>query len=152
MPAGTRPTTDVSQPAHEGELVRAAGGVVWRRRPDGGGQEIVLVHRGRYDDWSFPKGKLDPGESWEEAAVREVREETGILPLLGHELASTEYVDSHGRPKLARYWAMAVGDDTGFTPNDEIDAREWMPVADVAARLSYDRDRAVLESFLRSTE
>ena len=130
-------------------MVRAAGGIVWRAAP-GGGPEIVLVHRDRYDDWTFPKGKLDPGETWEQAAVREVFEETGIVPVLGPEVASTEYVDSKGRPKQARYWAMAVAADTGFAPDDEISAREWVHVDDVPTRLTYDRDTAVIEAFLRS--
>ena len=128
-------------------VVRAAGGVVWRTSPKG--REVVLVHRDRYDDWTFPKGKLDPGESWEQAAVREVFEETGIVPVLGRELAATEYVDSKGRPKRARYWAMAVAADTGFSPDDEITARVWVDVEQVAARLTYDRDVEVLEAYLR---
>jgi 8-oxo-dGTP pyrophosphatase MutT (NUDIX family) len=136
--------TDVADGA---DIVRAAGGLVWRPSP--GGREVVLVHRDRYDDWTFPKGKLDPGESWEQAAVREVFEETGIVPVIGPELASTDYVDSKGRPKRARYWAMALAADTGFAPDDEITARVWVDVEQVAARLTYARDVEVLESFLR---
>jgi 8-oxo-dGTP pyrophosphatase MutT (NUDIX family) len=128
------------------EVVRAAGGVVWR---DGaGGLEILLVHRDRYGDGSFPKGKLDPGESWEEAAVREVREETAITPVLGRELASTDYLDRHRRPKRARYWAMTVARDDGFVPDEEISAVDWVPIDQVADRLTYPRDLDVLRSFL----
>ena len=129
--------------------MRAAGGVVWRAEPSGG-HEVVLVHRDRYDDWTFPKGKLDPGESWEQAAVREVFEETGVVPVLGPELASTDYVDHKGRPKRARYWAMTVAADTGFAPGDEISARVWVGSDDLADRLTYDRDLEVVRSFLRS--
>src|ERR671931_615493 len=89
----------------EAAEVRAAGGVVWRRSTDGG-IELALVHRPRYDDWSFPKGKLDPGESWEAAALREVREETGLECTLGRELPPTGYRDPKGRSKAVRYWLM----------------------------------------------
>ena len=129
-------------------LVRAAGGVVGRTSDDGS-TEVLVVHRARYDDWTFPKGKLDPGETWEEAAVREVHEETGVVVALGPELASVDYIDNRGRPKRARYWAMTVVEDTGFTPNAEITAREWLPVDEVSHRLSYPRDVSVLEAFLQ---
>ncbi len=127
------------------ELVRAAGGVVWRR--NGETVEVLLVHRDRYDDWSFPKGKLDPGESWEQAAVREVFEETGVVGVLGDELGATDYVDHKGRPKRARYWAMGVAVDTGFEADDEISALVWMPVDEAAGLLTYGRDLSVLRSF-----
>lgn len=128
------------------DLVRAAGGVVWRRAGDI--VEVLLVHRDRYDDWSFPKGKLDPGESWEQAAVREVFEETGVVGVLGDELGSTDYVDHKGRPKRARYWAMAVAVETGFEADDEISGRAWVPLDEVHGRLTYARDEAVLETFV----
>ena len=130
-------------------VVRAAGGVVWRTGPDDQ-VEVLLVHRERYDDWTFPKGKLDPGESWEEAAVREVHEESGVVAALGPELGATDYRDSTDRPKRARYWAMTVIEDQGFAPDHEISARAWLSPADAAARLSYARDLPILESFLRS--
>ena len=131
--------------ADDHDVVRAAGGLVWREVS--GVREILIVHRTRYDDWSFPKGKLDPGETWEQAALREVHEETGIVADLGEELASTDYVDHRGRPKQARYWAMSVVSDDGFEAGDEITAREWVAVDDLPSRLTYPRDVAVLESF-----
>lgn len=103
-----------------------------------------MVHRPRYDDWTFPKGKLDPGETWEQAAVREVWEETGMVAVLGPELASTQYLDRFDRPKRVRYWAMAVAVDTGLPPGDEVDERRWVSPAEANAMLSYDRDRDVL--------
>jgi 8-oxo-dGTP diphosphatase len=119
--------------------VKAAGGVVLR---DG---RIALVHRPRYDDWSLPKGKLDPGESWEECAVREVQEETGLRCTLGRELSSTSYTDRKGRAKVVRYWVMDIAEDDGFTPDDEVDELRWLAPDEAAALLSYPHDAALIE-------
>ena len=132
--------------AADQDVVRAAGGLVWRDR--GPVREVLIVHRVQYDDWSFPKGKLDPGETWEQAARREVHEETGIVARLGAELASTDYIDHKGRPKRARYWEMTVVSDDGFEPGDEISARAWVAVDELAERLTYERDVEVLESLV----
>jgi 8-oxo-dGTP diphosphatase len=120
-----------------GDRVDAAGGVVER---DG---RILLVHRPRYDDWTLPKGKLDPGESFEDAALREVEEETGLRCTLGRELPSTRY-EVNGRPKLVRYWLMATQAERDFVPNDETDDVRWVTPDEARALLSYDRDRDVL--------
>jgi 8-oxo-dGTP diphosphatase len=130
--------------------VQAAGAVLWR--PGDAGIEVALVHRPAYDDWSFPKGKLDPGETHEQAAVREVAEETGCAGRLGVELASTSYVDAKGRPKTVRYWAMAVAHEGTFAADGEVDALRWVPVGRVRDELSYAHDLVVLESFLRGVE
>ncbi|HEX8648676.1 MAG TPA: NUDIX hydrolase [Thermoleophilaceae bacterium] len=117
--------------------VFAAGGVVQR---DG---LILIVHRPKYDDWTLPKGKLDPGEGFEEAALREVEEETGLRCELGEELESTTYEDRHGRPKLVRYWEMTpVGGE--FEPNDEVDEVRWVTPEEARGMLSYERDRALV--------
>lgn len=131
--------------ASEDELVRAAGGVVWR--PGTTGDEVLVVHRGKYDDWTLPKGKLDPGESWEQAAVREVYEETAVVPVLGTELAGTAYEDQLGRPKQVRYWEMTVAAEEPFEPGDEISGLLWLGLDDAAERLTYRRDVDVLDSF-----
>ena len=119
------------------EQVRAAGGVVAR---DG---LIALVHRPRYDDWTLPKGKLDAGESFEEAALREIEEETGLCARLVRELPETHY-EVRGRPKVVRYWLMEVESDPGFVPNDEVDELRWLEPAQASALLTYERDRDVL--------
>jgi len=123
--------------------VRAAGGVVWRPGSDGR-PEVCLVHRPRYDDWSLPKGKLDSGEGFEDAALREVEEEIGIRARLGDELPPATYRDNRGRAKLVRYWLMEVEEDLGFQPNDEVDEVVWCTPADAARRASYPFDAELL--------
>lgn len=123
-------------------VVRAAGGVVWRRGPDG--IEVVVIHRARYDDWSLPKGKVDPGETDEQAALREVTEEASVVGVLGPEVARTSYVDHNGRDKVVRYWAMTVGGGR-VDPDNEVDRAEWLPIAAARRRLTYERDRTVLD-------
>jgi 8-oxo-dGTP pyrophosphatase MutT (NUDIX family) len=128
------------------ETVRAAGGVPWRDTSVGG-IEVLLVHRPKYDDWTFPKGKRDPGETDEDCARREVEEETGWSAQLDGELGDISYVDGHGRPKIVRYWAMTLGPGE-FIANDEVDEIAWLSVAEAEGRLSYPRDQAVLERFV----
>ena len=130
--------------------MKAAGGVVWRRGEDG--IRVVLVHRPRYDDWSLPKGKLDRGESWEAAAVREVEEEIGARCALGQELTPIGYTDHKGRSKAVRYWLMEAVDAHAFEPNDEVDEVRWLKGRKALGRLSYPRDRDVLEEALEVLE
>ena len=119
--------------------VRAGGGVVIDRAG-----RVVLVHRPKYDDWTLPKGKLDPGETFEEAARREVEEETGLRCRLVRELPATEYADQKGRRKLVRYWLMEVEADLGFVPGNEVDELRHLPPEAALALLTYDRDHDVL--------
>jgi 8-oxo-dGTP diphosphatase len=123
--------------------VKAAGGVVLRPR-EGGGVEALVVHRPRYDDWSLPKGKLDKGESFEQAALREVLEETGLRCRLGAELDPVTYTDGKGRPKIVRYWRMEAVEDTGFAPNDEVDELAWLELHAAAQRVTYEHDRELI--------
>ena len=122
-------------------VVKAAGGVVVRHGADG--VEVCVVHRPRYGDWTLPKGKLDGGETFEEAALREVREETGLRCSLGRELESTHYTDGKGRPKIVRYWLMEV-DGGEFEPNDEVDELRWLAPGEAIAALTYERDRDLI--------
>jgi 8-oxo-dGTP pyrophosphatase MutT (NUDIX family) len=130
------------------ETVLAAGGVVWRHRDDGT-VEVLLVHRPRNDDWTFPKGKNDAGEPDESCALREVLEETGLRCTLGPELATSRYVDGRGRPKVVRYWAMTVAEEAPWAPDDEVDMLEWLDVREAERRLTYGRDVEVLDGFAR---
>ena len=131
-----------------GLTVEAAGGVVWRRA-DVATLHVLLVHRPGYDDWTFPKGKQDADDvDVEHTALREVLEETGYRCVSGHEIARTEYADRKGRPKRVTYWEMRVVEGA-FRPNDEVDQTRWLSPAAAAALLSYERDRAVLDAFVR---
>jgi 8-oxo-(d)GTP phosphatase len=128
-----------------GEQIRAAGAVVWRDGP--GGLQIAVVHRPKYDDWTLPKGKCEPGEHVLLTAVREVEEETGQRVILGRRL-SASYYKVDGRPKRVDYWAgRSVDPSAPFVPGHEVDDLAWMPMAAAAQRLTYDRDVAVLEEF-----
>ncbi|MFL6055745.1 MAG: NUDIX hydrolase [Actinoallomurus sp.] len=124
--------------------IRAAGAVLWRPGPDGR-PLIALIHRPRYDDWSFPKGKVDRGEHVVRAAAREVWEETGVWPVLGRRLSTVRYLHN-GRPKRVDYWA-AAGDESRFIPSDEVDRIAWLSIAETGERLTYDHDRTVLREF-----
>ena len=96
------------------------------------GSEVLVVHRDRYDDWSFPKGKAEPGETDEDCAVREVEEETGLRCELGDELSSTSYLDARGRPKRVRYWSMRpIGGALAF--RHEVDEARWVSLDDARA-------------------
>ena len=119
------------------DLIRAAGGVVVR---DG---RIAVVHRPKYDDWSLPKGKLEPGETFEQAALREVHEEVGLRCELGRELEPTRYTHKE-RPKIVRYWLMSC-DDGVFDPDDEVDEVRWVTPGEACDLLSYDHDRNLID-------
>ena len=121
--------------------VEAAGGVVVRSGERG--MEICVVHRPRYGDWTLPTGKLDPDETFEEAALREVEEEPGLRCELGPERTSPHYTDGKGRPKIVRYWLMEVVDGE-FEPNDEVDEVRWMTAHEAVDALTYERDRELV--------
>jgi 8-oxo-dGTP diphosphatase len=126
--------------------IEAAGGIVTRERH--GAREILVVHRPRYDDWSLPKGKLEPGETPADAAVREVEEETGARCVLGRALGTTRYVDRKGRDKIVYWWMMTVAGTRSFVPNDEVDEIRWISEGDGPELLTYDLDRRLLADML----
>jgi 8-oxo-dGTP diphosphatase len=130
--------------------VRAAGGLVLRDG-GGGGVEVGVVHRPRYDDWSLPKGKLRRGEGWEQAALREVTEETGMRCELGPELEPETYLDRKGRTKLVRWWLMrARGGE--FEPGDEVDELRWLEPREAQRLLSYEHDRSLVAAHASAGE
>lgn len=140
--------------AASSRVIPAAGVVVFRKGP-----EVLVIHRPKYDDWSFPKGKLDRGEPAAVAAVREVDEETGLHVRLGRPLRAQHYPVRGGR-KTVRYWVgrVAATDEAGrpvdsvagYEPNDEVDQVAWLPVEEAAARLTYARDRRTLREAVQA--
>lgn len=131
-----------------GAPVLAAGCVLWRRSPRDGALEICVVHRPKYDDWSHPKGKLDPGEDPLAGALREVAEETGHSAVPGAELSTVTYRVGD-RPKHVRYWA-AEAVAGRFTPNKEVDRILWLSPAEARARLTRPSDRELVDELLET--
>ncbi len=129
------------------DAVLAAGAVLWRPGTPLAEPEVAIIHRPRYDDWSLPKGKVDPGETEPVTAVREVEEETGYQSHLGRRLAAVSYPVDQSIKKV-RYWAARV---TGgeFSPNAEVDELKWLPVAEAVKALGYPHDRKVLRRFVK---
>jgi 8-oxo-(d)GTP phosphatase len=138
------------QPPNEAPVskaVLAAGAVLWRSDGDAASMEIAIIHRPRYDDWSLPKGKVDPGETEPVAAVREVLEETGYASVLGRRLATVSYPVEQGIKKV-RYWT-ARRVDGEFSPNAEVDELKWLPASEAMKQLEYPHDRKVLRRFTK---
>ena len=131
----------------ETKQIEAAGGLVVRDGAEG--PEVVLVHRPRYDDWSLPKGKLETGESFEDAARREIEEETGLSCELGRELEPNSYIDHKGRPKLVRWFRMTP---TGgeFAANDEVDELRWLSPAEALELVDYEHDHRLIATLLEA--
>lgn len=133
--------------SHESVSVRAAGAVLWRHRE--GALQVALVHRPKYDDWSWPKGKLEAGEQWPAAAAREVEEETGLVPRLGMPLPKGVYPTPGGRIKEVRYWAAEIAGGDGALKH-EVDDVAWLTVPEARDRLSYSRDGLQLQAIAKA--
>ena len=127
----------------EEAVVKAGGGVILRQQ-EAGDFEVALVHRPRREDWPLPKVKLDPGESFDDGALREVEEETGFRCELTRFAGYTEYIDRRGRPKIVAYWVMQVADEGTFSAHAEIDELRWVDVPAALEMLTYPRDKDLL--------
>lgn len=129
--------------------VLAAGGVLVRSGRDGG--EVAVIHRSKYGDWSLPKGKLDDGEDFAQAALREVEEETGMRAELGPELSSVNYRDRKGRTKFVRYWLMrpVCGE---FTPGSEVDELRWLHPERAQTLLTYEHDAELVREAMAASQ
>lgn len=142
------PSSSSSARRSGSRIVHAAGAVLWRpgdADTAGHDVEIAVIHRPRYDDWSLPKGKVDPGETAPAAAVREVYEETGQHAVLGRRLNAVSYPIDAGVKKVSYWSARAVGGE--FVPGDEVDRLLWLPAAEAMRKLDYAQDRKVLRHF-----
>jgi len=129
-------------PAPDPVVIRAAGGILWRR--DSTSPRLLLVHRPKYDDWSLPKGKLEDGESWKDAAIREVREETGCRAEVGEFAGRVCYLVK-GRPKIVLFWHMEQVGDCLFEPCKEVDRVVWLTLPEAVVRLGYGEEKLLLE-------
>ena len=127
--------------------IEAAGGVVLDRGTDGT-TRVAVIHRPRYMDWSLPKGKLEEGEDWRDAALREVEEETGFRSEAGAELPPVSYRDRKGRSKLVRYWLMEPVEGE-FEPHGEVDELRWLTRKEADELLTYDHDRDLVKRAMR---
>jgi len=137
-------------------VTTAAGGIVWRRAQsvelasgkEAVGIEVLVIHRPSYDDWTFPKGKSDPGEALQQTAVREIHEETGLTVRLGHPLPRVDYRVASGRKQVSYWCARTTGNETPvFVPNKEVDELRWVRPREATRLLSYDHDRELLDTF-----
>lgn len=130
-------------------MISAAGALLWREDAEAGALLVALIHRPRYGDWSLPKGKVEDGESHIGCAFREVLEETGVTAIFGPELGTVNY-EVDGVAKVVRYWAAMASDTPYGRPNpEEVDAVEWLSVADARSKLTSDSDRSIVDLFMQ---
>jgi 8-oxo-dGTP diphosphatase len=132
------------------DLIRAAGGIVYRFVP-GGRVEFACIYREARGDWTFPKGKIDPGETFEQGALREVLEETGMICEVVRFAGTTNYTHRKGRPKIVAYYLMSVKEGE-FAPNEEVDELVWTPLEHVRANLTWDRDQELFDEVTKFPE
>ena len=137
------------QPDKTNDVIQAAGGLVWREAAHG--PEVLLVHRPHYDDWSFPKGKMEPGETWTETAMREVEEETGMKVALSDFAGSLSYLVKQ-RVKIVLFWNMQIRAETALMPDDEVDQVKWLPVEQALTTLDYHGEQDILRAVVASRQ
>jgi len=125
------------------KVIQAAGGLLWRKSD--AGKQIALIHRPRYNDWALPKGKLEKGEEWETAALREIEEETGCKAQLGSFAGAVSY-QVGDRPKVVLFWNMVPIGDCKFVPSEEVDQLIWVSVEKALEILQYPSDKNILRS------
>lgn len=130
---------------HKKDVIQAAGGLLWRK--DKHGRQIAVVHRPRYDDWSLPKGLLKEGETWQQAALREVSEETGCRARLGDFLGCNCYT-AEGQPKVVLFWQMTVEKEDACHRHAEVDRLVWLSPKKALDLLSYESEKALLKQAL----
>ena len=130
------------------DVILAAGGLVWKDAP--AGKELAIIHRPKYDDWTLPKGKLKPGETWSQAAIREVHEETGCRVAIGDFVGCTCY-QLAAVPKVVLYWNMKLIGKCDFQPGKEVDELQWLSVDDAVQRLDYETERELIVSNERNS-
>ncbi len=132
------------------DLIRAAGGIITRFIP-GGRVEVACIYREARGDWTFPKGKLDEGETFQQGALREVLEETGMRCRVVRFVGTTNYTHRKGKPKIVAYYLMAV-EDGEFFPNAEVDVLVWLALEQVRSHLTWDRDQELFDLVVQMPE
>jgi 8-oxo-dGTP diphosphatase len=132
-------------------IIQAAGGLVWRVSPEGLGRELAVIFRTRHHDWTLPKGKLKPGEKWQEAACREVKEETGCAVEMGDFVGCISYMDEgKGVPKVVLFWNMTLVGDCRFKPSEEVGEVLWLSPSDALKRLDHPAEKSLLIDVLNN--
>ena len=127
--------------------ILAAGAVLWRKS-EKKKIEVLIIHRPKYDDWTFPKGKAEIGEPLIACAYREVLEETNIETAFGPYLGEVEYLTNDGNKKVS-FWSAKVVKEKEFNPNMEVDQLKWVEVTKIKELLTLDTDRKIFEQFLK---
>lgn len=124
------------------EIIQSAGGLLWRERA--GARELALIYRARYNDWTLPKGKLNAGESWQEAALREVWEETGCRATIINFAGCVCYTHQ-SLPKIVLYWNMRLSEGGDFQPNAEVDRLQWLHPEAAIQRLTHSDEKELVQ-------
>jgi 8-oxo-dGTP diphosphatase len=138
----------MSDSKRRNKVIEAAGGVLWKETRSG--RKLAIIHRTRYDDWSLPKGKREPGESWRATALREVQEETGCRPALGNFIGSAGYTINGGTPKVVLFWHMKAKKGCKFIPNKEVDRLKWVSPKKALKKLHYKDERTIVRKAMAS--